>query len=120
MDSLIQDFRSGVRQLFRQRGSTLVAVLTLALGIGVCTAIVSVVDAAMLRPLPYPDPAQLVRIYPEEVQPDGKVWSPTASMADMRAWQAADDVFTAVAGWSGGSAGWVRARPGRVPRIDSP
>jgi putative ABC transport system permease protein len=51
MDALIQDLRSGIRQLFRQPGSSIVAVLTLALGIGVSSAIFSVVDATMLRPL---------------------------------------------------------------------
>ncbi len=119
MDSLIQDFRSGIRQLFRQRGSSLVAVLTLALGIGVCTAIVSVVDAALLRPLPYPDPAQLIRINPEEVQPDGTMVSPSASMADMRAWQAADDLFTAVAGWGGAFRGRIvdGPEPVRIPVV---
>ena len=73
MDALIQDLRYGIRQLFRQRGSSIVAVLTLALGIGASTAIFSVIDATMLRPLPYPDPEQLVRVHPEEIQPDGQV-----------------------------------------------
>lgn len=98
MDSLRQDIRYGIRQLFRQRGSSAVAVLTLGLGIGISTALFSVIDATMLRPLPYPDPGQLVTVHAEEVQPDGRVRSPTPSMEDMRAWQAASDVFTAVAG----------------------
>jgi len=98
MDRLRQDIRYGIRQLFRQRGSSAVAVLTLGLGIGISTALFSVIDATMLRPLPYPDPAQLVTVHAEEVQPDGRVRSPTPSMEDMRAWQAASDVFTAVAG----------------------
>ena len=99
MDALIQDIRYGIRQLFRQRGSSIVAVLTLALGIGVSTAIFSVIDAAMLRPLPYPDPEQLVEVNPEEVEADGSLSLPSPSMEDMRAWQAADHVFSAVAGW---------------------
>ena len=45
MDALIQDIRYGIRQLIRQRGSSIVAVLTLALGIGGSTAIFSVIDA---------------------------------------------------------------------------
>lgn len=98
MDPLIQDIRYGVRQLFRQRGSSLVAILTLALGIGVSTAIFSVIDATMLRPLPYPDPEQLVTVGPAEVQPDGTISRPTSSMEDMRTWQAAEDVFSFVAG----------------------
>jgi putative ABC transport system permease protein len=100
MDALIQDVRYGFRQLFRQRGSSIVAVLTLALGIGVSTAIFSVIDATMLRPLPYPNPEQLVSVSPEEVGPDGKASSPTPSMEDMRVWQTDTDVFSAVAGVS--------------------
>lgn len=111
MDSLIQDIRFGIRQLFRQRGSSVVAVLTLALGIGASTAIFSVIDATMLRPLPYPDPEQLVRVYPEEVGPDGKVSRPTPSMEDMRTWQAADDVFTSVAGWGSAFRGRITDGP---------
>ena len=50
MDTLLQDVRYGTRQLFRQRGSSLVAIVTLALGIGVSTAIFSVIDATRLIP----------------------------------------------------------------------
>lgn len=70
----------------------------LALGIGASTAIFTVIDAAMLRPLPYPDPEQLVTVYVEEVGPT-RVSSPTPSMDDMRLWQQQTDVFAAVAGW---------------------
>jgi putative ABC transport system permease protein len=110
MDGLIQDIRCGIRQLLRQRGSSAVAVVTLALGIGVSTAIFSVVDATMLRPLPYPDPEQLVRIYPE-IERDGRVSHPTSSMEDMRAWQAAGDVFTSVAGWGSAFRGRIVEGP---------
>jgi putative ABC transport system permease protein len=98
MDALFQDLRTGLRQLVRQRGSSLVAVVTLALGIGVSASLFSVIDAAMLRPLPYPNPEQLVRIRVEEVQPDGRTSSPTASMEDMRTWQKAGDILSATAG----------------------
>src|SRR3972149_432495 len=98
MDTVLQDVRFGIRQLARQPGSSTVAVLTLALGIGVSTAIFSVIDATMLRPLPYPDPEQLVTVGPEIAQPDGRTSRPTASMEDMRAWQASTDVFSMVAG----------------------
>lgn len=98
MDALVQDVRYGFRQLLRQRGSSLVAVVTLALGIGVTTAIFSVIDATMLRPLPYPNPEQLVTVSPEEKMPDGRVSRATASMEDMREWQKSKDVFSLVAG----------------------
>src|SRR6476620_1537626 len=113
MDAFLQDMRFGVRQLLRQRGSSLVAVVTLALGIGVSTAIFSIIDATMLRPLPYPNPEQLVTVSPEETMPDGRVSRATASMEDMRTWQKADDVFSQVAGY--GSAFRGRVVEGETP-----
>jgi putative ABC transport system permease protein len=111
MDALIQDVRYGVRQLFRQRGSSLVAIVTLALGIGLSTAIVSVIDATMLRPLPYPDPEQLVSVGVEEARPNGQWGRPTASMEDMRAWQQVTDVVSQVAGWGSAFRGRIADGP---------
>jgi putative ABC transport system permease protein len=99
MDALLQDIRYGIRQLLRQRGSSFVAILTLALGIGASAAIFSVIDATMLRPLPYPNPEQLVSIGVGVPQPNDKISQPTASMADMRLWQQATDVVAKVAGY---------------------
>ena len=63
MYQVLSDVRYGFRALLKARGLTVIAVLTLAIAIGANTAIFSVVNAAMLRPLPYPNAARLVSIY---------------------------------------------------------
>src|SRR5262245_32105103 len=62
LETVVQDVRYGLRLLAAHRGFTLVAILTLALGIGLSTALVSVIDATILHPLPYPHPEQLVDV----------------------------------------------------------
>jgi macrolide transport system ATP-binding/permease protein len=62
VETFIQDFRFAIRQHMKNPGFTCTAILMLALGIGISVAIFSFVDAALLKPLPYPDPSRLVNV----------------------------------------------------------
>ena len=84
MDTLIADIRVGIRSLLKRPGFTLIAILTLALGIGASTAIFSVVDGVLLRPLPYPHAEQIVQLR-EVSQRGGRMAFAEPNFLDLRA-----------------------------------
>ena len=95
-----QDFRYALRTLRKNPGYTFVAALTLALGIGATTAIFSVVDGVLLKPLPYPEPERLVRVF-EQSSPSYR-W--LLSVVDYQAIEEQQASFDALAGLYGGEA----------------
>jgi len=98
MSAFWQDVRYSLRLLMRQRGFAAVAILTLGLGIGASTALFSVIDAAVVRPLPYPHSEQLVELLVEEARPNG-VGRLGPSLDEAREWQATGGVLSQVCVW---------------------
>ncbi|MBY0494689.1 MAG: ABC transporter permease [Cyanobacteria bacterium] len=92
---LVQDIRYALRSLLRAPGFTVVALITLALGIGGTTAIFSIVDGVLLRPLPYSDPGRILRI--NRIGANGGLDS--FSAADYRDLKKAATSFAAIAGY---------------------
>src|SRR6476661_6626342 len=88
MDNLIADVRHALRQLWHAPSFTGAAVAALTLGIGANTAIFSVVNAVLLRPVPFPDPDRLVLFLNTSPQGSG----PGASPAKFQHWKALDSV----------------------------
>ena len=95
MRTLIQDLRYGLRLLSRSPGFTAIALLTLTLGIGATAAIFSVVDAVLLRALPYPDPQRLVSVF-EDISHGGFPRN-TPAPGNYADWKAQTQIFDDVA-----------------------
>ena len=97
METLLKDIRYGVRTLYKNRGFTAVAVLALALGVGANTAIFSVVNAVLLRPLPFEQSDRLVMVWEKRLQL-GRVRN-VVSPPDFNDWRAQNQVFEDMAGF---------------------
>jgi putative ABC transport system permease protein len=99
LETVWQDLRYGLRTLLKNPGFTLVAVLTLSLGIGANTAIFSVVNAVLLRPLPFAEPERLVWLW--DTQP--QLPTAPASLPDFLDWKAQNQSFEHLAAFQSGS-----------------
>lgn len=97
LGGILRDARSGVRLLRAQPAFSTVAILTLAVGIGLSTTLFTVIHAAVLRPFPISDPERLVRIDVQFPQPDGERIRTSPSLQDVRDWRAATTLFSHIA-----------------------
>src|SRR5262245_14869635 len=100
METIFKDIRYGIRSLARHPGFTAIAVITLALGIGANTAIFSVVNAVLLRPLPFADPERIVWLW--DTQPQ-LATAPT-SLPDFLGWKEQNRSFEHLAAFLSGNA----------------
>jgi predicted permease len=113
MSLLLQDLRYAVRVLVRKPGFTIVALLTLGLAIGANTAIFSVVNALMLRPLPFPEPHEIVQL--ERGFPDGR--STSVAVPKFLFWREHSTVFEHVATYDTLGSGFNMTGDGTPERI---
>src|SRR6476659_9228032 len=116
MSTLLHDLRYGCRMLLKQKGFTAVAIIALALGIGANTAIFSLVNGVLLRPLPFPNSDRIV--YFEGKNPSAGITDSNISYLDFTDWSQQTEVFASTAAyWIGGvNLGADGAEPERVPR----
>src|SRR5215217_1503867 len=96
MRNFIQDLRYGIRMMAKRPGFTLIAALTLALGIGANTAIFSAVNAVLLKPLPFPQSEQLVDLA-ETFKPDG---FGSVSVPTLEDWKSQNSVFAGISAYA--------------------
>src|SRR5918998_3849252 len=97
MGTLLQDLRYGLRVLAQRPGFTLVAALTLAVGVGSNTAIFSVVNGVLLRSLPYPEPDRLVVLW----ESDAKSRQIHVSQPNFEDWRAQQQSFESISAHTG-------------------
>jgi len=115
MRNFIQDLRYGIRMMAKRPGFTLVAALTLALGIGANTAIFSAVNAVLLKPLPFPESQQLVDLS-ETFKPNG---FGSVSVPNFEDWKNQNTVFAGISPYSFTSFNLEgRDTPQRIPGIN--
>jgi predicted permease len=99
MHSLLHDFRFAIRQLRKNPGFALTTILTLALGIGATTAMFSLINGVLLRPLPFPDPDRLMMIAPLDESAVALGVPSSMSYPDFFDWRARSRSFDAMASY---------------------
>lgn len=117
MTQMFRELLLATRYLGRNKGTTAAAILTMALGIGACTAIFSVVQGVLLKPLPYPDPGRIMQIWQVSSRGGGHMQTSDPNFLE---WREQSSSFKAIAEYSSGvlsilgGAEPVRARVGSV------
>src|SRR4051794_19017014 len=99
MHSLLQDIRYGVRILLRSPGFAVVAILVLALAVGANVTIFTFIDAALLRPLPYDHPEQLMKVWDARRSEINAQFE--SSYPDYLDWKQQNQAFSSLAAYSG-------------------
>ena len=100
MDAFLRDIRHSLRVLTKSPGFTAVALATLTLGIGATTAVFGVVNATLLRPLPYRDADRLVRVQEEHPMNRGRAMPAFMTSATLEAWRENPHTIDQIAGYS--------------------
>jgi putative ABC transport system permease protein len=100
MDTLIKDLRYGVRSFLKRPGFLVIAISTLALGIGATTAMFTVVNSVLLRPLRFPEPERIVLF--QGVNPRQGITDSNMSLPDIADWQKQSQSFEQIAAFFGG------------------
>ena len=110
-----QDLRYGARMLLKQPGFTLIAILTLALGIGANTTIFSVINSLLLKPIPFPDADRLVLVW--ESQANDPKNRNIVSAPNYLDWQRQNDVFASMAIFDSAGKGYNLSGGGEPERV---
>ena len=120
-DEMFQDLRYGVRMLLNRPGFSAVVVLVLALGIGATSSIFTVVNAVLLRPLPYPDPDRLMVVLPVTERAGGSERILTVTAPDFVGWRdqtrACEQIAAHTGAWPGNLAGGAEPERVRIARV---